>query len=770
MKKITAVLLAVLIGNCMISSLAKESVTMIDNYSDTWTATDHMGRRIASFEEAGPVKEGLHEVGIFYWNWHRHSEKAVVAQDVIKAYPEAKDDFYHKAWGNGVDAFWGESVYGFYRTEDYWHNRRAGELLSAAGVDVIFFDYTNLGSEFIDPYVIEMAKAYLDSLKDGVKVPKMSIYFPMGGDSVKKFEMVKRLYKLFYSKEEYSELFYCYEGKPLIIIGYGEKIMDAAPEDDKALAEEMRNFFTFRETSGRGNLSHAGWNWLVQYPQGKWGKTEDGRVECVNLGMSINQNYKIPGNVDYAFSAPFTKGKSYTEGFGEDLRPGAMHEGYFFREQASRVLEIDPTFVYITGWNEWLTVRQAEKDGFKNVMYDLYDDEHSRDFEPSKGVLKDGYYNLLCDFIRKYKGVRSTPLASGEVTIDIAGDLSQWENVAPKFINDNMGYERDSIGYGKGNGELYHYTTKVVNTIKSAKVARDSESFYFLAETRGEIKKGHDGFMTLWLNSDRNPATGWEGYDYAVNLDGYGKVSRLNSDFTREIVGDAEINISGSAIFLKLSKVLIGYEGKADIEFKWTDNIMPDGDIMLFYTEGSAAPVGRFNYVYTEISETTLTKGERKALSDTTVVKAYSGKIIIKGAKMPVYEKDTRVKTFAENGTVYVPMGAIEEAMGYGRSKVFYNADLNAVYFYTYDLIDDKITNNEWAYSYLDSDKAYYNGHLEMSLENPIKAIDGVIYIPVSFLSDCFGWDIKAIGENAFAISKNKAEIETAKAVLSHLE
>ena len=144
--------------------------------------------------------------------------------------------------------------------------------------------------------------------------------------------------------------------------------MDAAPEEDKAIAEEMRNFFTFRETSGRGELSHNGWNWLVQYPQGKWGKTDDGRVECVNLGMSINQSYKIDGNVDYAFSAPFTKGKSYTEGFGDDLRPGAMQEGYFFREQASRALEIDPTFVYVTGWNEWLTVRQAEKDGFKIVF------------------------------------------------------------------------------------------------------------------------------------------------------------------------------------------------------------------------------------------------------------------------------------------------------------------------------------------------------------------------------------------------------------------
>ncbi|MBQ2942918.1 MAG: hypothetical protein IJD97_11865 [Clostridia bacterium] len=772
MRKIMAFILTIVLCSGFVASSAKEGITVTDKYYDTWTATDHMGRSLATFEEAGLVKEGRHDVAMFYHNWHRHGEKALIASEVIKKYPDAKDDFYHKGWEGTYDTFWGESIYGFYSTDDYWHNRKAAELMASAGVDVIFLDYTNLGNVY-EVQLKAMIKAYKDAIADGCDVPKINFFFPMGGDKAKMFEMLKSVYEIFYADESNSALFYYYEDKPLVVMGYGAGCLDAASDKDKALADKMREFFTFRHTSGRGNATSSGWNWLVHYPQGLWGKTSDGRVESVNLGMAINQSYAIKGNIDYPFSAPFTKGKSYTEGFGEDKRPEALHEGYFFREQASRVLEVDPEVVFVTGWNEWLVSRMAEHSasGTKNAMYDLFDDEHSRDFEPSKGVLKDGYYMLLCDFVRKYKGVRPTPLASGDITIDIMGDASQWDGVIPEFINENNGYERDAIStYLDSNGETYHYKTEVVNAISRAKVAKDSENFWFYAECIDEIKTGNKGFMTLWINSDRNIATGWEGYDYAVNLDGFGKISALNPNFTRRIVGDVEITVSGTALTLKLPKSMIGYEGKADIEFKWTDNINPDGDIMLFYTEGSSAPVGRFNYHYTEIAETTLTKEEREALSDTTVVKANSGKIIIKGAKMLVYEKDIRVKTFPENGTVYVPMGAIEEAMGYGRSKVFYNSDLNAVYFYTYDLINDNITNYEWAYAYLDSGEAFYNGYQSMTLANSIKASGGVIYIPLTFLSDCFGWDIKDIGENAFAISKNEANVDAAKAVLSHLE
>ena len=35
---------------------------IIDTYSDTWVAVDDFGRKVADFEEVGPVKEGLREV------------------------------------------------------------------------------------------------------------------------------------------------------------------------------------------------------------------------------------------------------------------------------------------------------------------------------------------------------------------------------------------------------------------------------------------------------------------------------------------------------------------------------------------------------------------------------------------------------------------------------------------------------------------------------------------------------------------------------------
>ena len=34
------------------------------------------------------------------------------------------------------------------------------------------------------------------------------------------------------------------------------------------------------------------------------------------------------------------------------------------------------------------------------------------------------------------------------------------------------------------------------------------------------------------------------------------------------------------------------------LEFKWSDNMIKDGDIMDFYINGDVAPSGRFNYLF----------------------------------------------------------------------------------------------------------------------------------------------------------------------------
>ena len=40
-----------------------------DNYSDTWVATDALGRRVATHEDTGPPRPDRW-VGIFYFLWH----------------------------------------------------------------------------------------------------------------------------------------------------------------------------------------------------------------------------------------------------------------------------------------------------------------------------------------------------------------------------------------------------------------------------------------------------------------------------------------------------------------------------------------------------------------------------------------------------------------------------------------------------------------------------------------------------------------------------
>ena len=747
---------------------------IIDTYSDTWVAVDNVGRRLADFEEVGEVKDGKHDVLMFYHDWHIHETEAITAMEVINANPDAKNDYYHSAWPSSGPLYWGEPIYGYYTGMDYWHYRKAAELMASAGVDAVYIDYTNSDAGYIKALDV-MMRAYHDAREDGVDVPKIGGYLHMGGTPENKLRLLKALYFNLYYNEYYKDLWYYLDGKPLVIQNGSEEILKAVNSEDTEevkLAEYMLDFFTFRETGGEDRdypgRDNTYWHWLVPYPQPAFGTTESGRVEMVNLGMAINRSYINEVSTYWIFSGKYAKTKNYTEAFGDDYRPEAVHEGNFFREQASRVLALDPEHVFVDGWNEWNTARSTELYGYKNVFIDLYDNAGSRDFEPHKGELKDDYYMLLCDFIRKYKGVRPAPLASVAKTIDISGEISQWDSVEPRFINHFGDYERDADGYKKyKSDEYHHYTTEVVNSIAASKVARDGEFFYFLAECENDIKEG-ENFMNLYINVDRNKATGWEGYDYAVNVNGKGVISAFNSnEFTLTDIGVAEINISGKYLTVKIPRALINEAGIADFEFKWTDNIEANGDLMLFYTEGNSAPVGRFNYLYTEIPQTALTKDEREALSDTTVLKAGSAKMIANGGKMYVYDKDIRVSAFEDGNTIYVPVTALDDIMGYGETKVTYDAGKNILIIKTHELTEREITDYQWAYTTLGTLDARVDGALT-SISAPVKAVNGIIYVPVSFLSECFGWDVQPLGEGTYAISQRTAEVNTAKAVLTH--
>ena len=113
--------------------------------------------------------------------------------------------------------------------------------------------------------------------------------------------------------------------------------------------------------------------------------------------------------------------------------------------------------------------------------------------------------------------------------------------------------------------------------------------------------------MTFYIDVDRDKSTGWEGYDIAVNrtapngnvtsVERYVKTAEEGS-FTWEKIGEATVTVDGNRMMIKVPRALIS-DKRLNFEFKISDN-MQAPDVMDFYENGCAAPLGRFNYLFKE--------------------------------------------------------------------------------------------------------------------------------------------------------------------------
>ncbi len=754
-----------------------------DFYLDTWVSTDSLGRKVADFPEVGAVKEGTRELGLLYWNWFGRGKGSYgILEDLRDAHPEAMDDFYHPAWIKDAAYWWSEPVFDVYSSHDYWVYRKHAEMLSMAGVDVILFDYSNSGIVYSDAVEV-LAKAFRDAKSAGVKVPKITGMYAIGDDSESNIKSLSATYHIFFTENDYSDLWFYMDGKPMVYT-YNNAIRSAEKGDtyEAELTKTLSEFFTYRKSSSRNVYTPAPngtdyedetWFWLENFPQPIRGTTENGRPAFVVVGTAINQSTIYGTGVTGVLSDPYSKGRGFSEVFGEDYSENGKRMGYFFREQSALALTADPEFILVDGWNEWRATRFSSYGVFSggNIFVDSFDSENSRDFEPSRGPLKDDYFNLLVDFSRKYKGVRPAPVAAGAKTIDMTGDAAQWNTVGPTFYNFDQSYERDSLGYyAPGTTEQMHYTTNVDNAIMTSKATFDTENIYFLAKTKDTLKDS-EGFMNLYINTDRNYATGWEGYDFAVNLSGKGTISKFSSSsFTPESIGSVAYKEDVNYIMISVPRVLIGETGTVDLEFKWTDGIKNDGDLLTFYETGSVAPYGRFNYLFTEIEQTSLSSDERNALNGVSILKAEADNMIVSGSKMKIYEADLRIKAYEANGTLYVPGDSLLEILGYGRSKVEYDPSYNSYFIYYFEMNDSltEVTTNRFAMSTLDSSSVYVDGKT-LPLSAPVTSKNGIIYVPLSLLSEAFGFTVTNIGGGIYTVSENTPDVNLITSVSGHL-
>ena len=169
-------------------------------------------------------------------------------------------------------------------------------------------------------------------------------------------------------------------------------------------------------------------------------------------------------------------------------------------------------------------------------------------------------------------------------------------------------HQRDAATRDCDGADGLHYTNHTGrNDIVACKVARDAQNIYFYVRTQQPITS-HTGNNWMWLliNTDRNPTTGWEGYDFILNR-------RVESDSTTWLEQNTggwnwkararvSYKVQGCELHIAIPRSALGIEEnttRLSINFKWSDNLQSPGDIMDFYVSGDVAPESRFSYRYT---------------------------------------------------------------------------------------------------------------------------------------------------------------------------
>jgi hypothetical protein len=554
-----------------------------------WPATDALGRSLPLSADVG-LPRTQRFVGIFYFLWHDnpggkspHWNAPYDIARILEKDPDALSKPSSPYWGPiGMYHYWGEPMYGYYLSSDPWVLRRHAQLLADAGIDTLIFDTTNAVT-YRDVYM-RLCEVFRKIRAEGGKTPQIAFMV-----NTKAGETAQEIYRDLYQKGLYQELWFRWEGKPLLIC------------DSEMASPELRDFFTLRRAHWPFTMENTknAWHWEATYPQ-PYGYTEDpNQPEQVNV--SVAQNLRQKDGKVTNMSSGDARGRSFHAGKVE-AGPDAVNHGYNFQEQWQRAFELQAPFVMVTGWNEWIAGRWGKLDG-PLTFVDQFNQECSRDIEPAKVGHLDNYYWQLAANVRRYKGAPALPNATDPATISITGGFDAWQAVGPEFV-DHVG--ETEVREFDGAAGLHYSNRSGRNDLQLFKVARDRKNLYFYARTR-ETMTPRSGTNWMWLliDIDQNPKTGWLGYDYVVNRsvnpDGTSWLEANAGGWAWKRVAPILRRGAGHELHLCIPKTLLGLP-KGDrpltVDFKWADHLQDPGNVMDFYVSGDVAPEGRFNYRY----------------------------------------------------------------------------------------------------------------------------------------------------------------------------
>ncbi|PKA97824.1 hypothetical protein B0O79_1495 [Flavobacteriaceae bacterium MAR_2009_75] len=588
--------------------IEKKKLKSSSNVSNpNWTATDALGRKLPDYKEVGAPKENRY-VGMFYFMTHNNTDARgpFNVTEILKKNPK------NPQWGNGSH-YWGEPEIGYYLNHEAWAIRKHAYQLMDAGIDVIIMDVTN-NKTYPETY-LKICEVFASMRKEGEQTP----YIAFLGSEIS----VNMLWNEFYSKELYQDLWFFWKGKPLLLYGQHE-IPGRNKVNDIAFSEEIRSFFNLKQSWAWTSLpwydqkGKDEWPWVDHFPQAIAWHNDPQEKEMVSVAVAQHPLSNI-GRSFHHFHQP--------EINMFDVTPDT-DKGFFFQEQWDRALQVDPEFVFVTGWNEWSAGRQQmgkniSKDLQKWSFYpgahlgkvgeklkegdvyfiDQYNQEYSRDIEPMKGGHTDNYYYQLMANVRRYKGMPKPITPKEKRSIYIAEDFNQWNEVEITFY-DYIGDTAHRNSQKQGAAGPY-INTKGRNDIVETKVARDESQVYFYAKTLNPITKPENqNWMLLFIDADRNKATGWEGYDLLINqelmTDGKTTIKKFHPRKGWKNSGETPYSIQENQLMFSIPRAHFPKDNHLNFEFHWIDNPPKLEIIYDFFTAGDNAPNRRANYIYSE--------------------------------------------------------------------------------------------------------------------------------------------------------------------------
>jgi hypothetical protein len=563
--------------------------------ADTWVAKDALGRTVENGN--GKIRKDKY-VGIFYFIWQgahgydKHSA-GIAGEGVMPKQPSdtlspydisklLKENPEQPRYGP-LHAFhhWGEPYFGYYLPDDEWVIRKHAQMLSDAGVDVLILDVTNAAIYL--PQVSRIAEVYKAMRKAGISTP--SIAFIVNSNPT---ATVNRLYDKIYSKGLFKDLWFYWKGRPLLL---------APPEGQ---SEQVKQFFTIRQSwawskgqkwFGDGKDK---WTWVDHTPQSfGWHESPD-KPEQISVSIAEHPMSNI--------------GRSFHD--GQEPAAKRSGEGLYFAEQWKRALAVDPEFIFITGWNEWVAMRFDDgaashflgKKIIKGETYfvDLYNEEYSRDGEPVKGGFNDNYYYQMTSNIRKFKGGRIRPVYFKVNTVKVDGNFTDWSAVSAVYRDDQGDtFHRKHPGWGKYK-EYVNNTGR--NDIVEARVAVNKQYVFFYAKTAQPITSWNSGdWMQLFIALPASSKPNWDGFQYLLNQKpgGNGNTSLMVSGggWNWRPHADVKYAVKGREMELSIPREVLGLSGKQFVlDFKWADHAAVEGNALNFLDKGDSAPNARFKY------------------------------------------------------------------------------------------------------------------------------------------------------------------------------